>query len=233
MIFKRLAAWQESRGFWLTFFLLCLALLAFAHFFLQNYLFMQPCEQCVYIRFFILLIALACFLAMLKPLFYALKALVYGLLFFAIFLGLKHNLLLIANENAVKNADPFGVLGCSTNQLSPFNLPLEHISEGLFKVSGICGISSPLIPENTHLSSLQSFFLGSAENAFSDGLYSKGWFLLPQFEFLSIAEASFLVFCFFAVVFLLCFLAFLFKDKKARMSFVLTPAVFLLLYVLI
>ena len=187
---------SKEKSLWLFLCLMSVIMLCYAHFFLQIYLFMKPCEQCVYVRFAVLIIAFGSFLALLIPKIKFLKAFAFGLCFWGVYLGFKHAFLLQKIHRLFKESNPFGMSGCSHNPHFPFALPLDSFFPSLFRPNGACGLDTPLIPvENTSkLSTLQKFFVGSIENNFSDGFYSKGWYVLPQFEFISIAGACLLVF---------------------------------------
>ncbi len=187
-----------TRKFGLYLCLLCVAMLCYAHFFLQNYLMMKPCEQCVYLRFAVSVVAFGAFVAFAFPQKLA-KALSYALCFWGLYLGFKHSFLLNQIHQAFKEGDVFGIRGCSHTPNFPFKLPFDEFFPSLFKPNGICGLDTPLIAMEDSISTLQSFFVGSVENNFTDGFYSKGWFVLPQFEFISMAQACLLVFGVFAV----------------------------------
>ena len=187
-----------TRKFGLYLCLLCVAMLCYAHFFLQNYLMMKPCEQCVYVRFAVCIIAFGAFIAFAFPQKLA-KALSYALCFWGVYLGFKHSFLLNQIHQAFKEGNAFGIRGCSHTPNFPFKLPFDEFFPSLFKPNGICGLDTPLIAMEDSISTLQSFFVGSVENNFTDGFYSKGWFVLPQFEFISMAQACLLVFSVFAV----------------------------------
>lgn len=190
-----------SRQIWLFLSLMCVAMLCYSHFFLQEYILMKPCEQCVYVRFAMCVIAFAGLLAFFFSNNKALKALAYALCWWGVYLGFTHSFLLEKIHRAFKEANPFGISGCSHTPHFPFALPLDSLFPSLFRPNGICGLDTPLIEaENAlNLSLLQRFFIGSAENNFTDGFYSKGWFVLPQFEFLSMAQSCLLVFTVIAV----------------------------------
>ncbi len=194
---------------WLFIAILSLALLGYAHF-LQVYLFMKPCEQCVYLRFAFFVMAFSGLLGILsvnfRPKFSILKNLTqifaYILGFWSVFLGVKHALALDKLHSALKNADPFGVSGCSQTPHFPFGLPLHEWFSALFKPSGVCGLDTPFVPAEkaADLSVLQALFVGTKEQNFTNGLYSEGWYLVPQVEFLSMAQGCLLVFSAFGVV---------------------------------
>lgn len=190
-----------SKSLWLFLCIMSVAMLCYAHFFLQIYLFMRPCEQCVYLRFAICVVACGSLIALISPKNEFFKAFAYGLCFWGVYLGFKHSFLLQKIHRAFKESNPFGVSGCSHTPHFPFALPLDTIFPSFFRPNGACGLDTPLIPteRSSKLSTLQSFFVGSMENNFTDGFYSKGWYVFPEFEFISMAQACLLAFGVFAL----------------------------------
>lgn len=187
---------SRAKSLWLALCLACVAMLAYAHFFLQEYLFMRPCEKCVFVRFAFCLIAVGSFVAFVLPHNKTLKALAFALCAWGIAFGTKHSLALYHIQQAFKEHNPFGVNGCSHAPRFPFGLRLDELLPSFFRPNGVCGLDAPIIPaENAvNLSAVQRFFVGSVENNFTEGFYSNGWFLLPQFEWLSMPQACLLVF---------------------------------------
>ena len=188
---------------WLFITLFSLVLLGYAHF-LQHYLFMKPCEQCVYLRFALLVMTFSGLFGILsvnfRQKFSFLKNLTqifaYILGFWGVFLGVKHGLRLDKLHTALKEGNPFGVSGCSQTPHFPFGLPLDRWFASFFKPDGVCGLDTPFVPAEKalDLSTLQALFVGTSEQDFTNGLYSKGWYLVPQFEFLTMAQGCLLVF---------------------------------------
>lgn len=200
-------------------FVLSLASLAFAHFFLQHYLFMRPCEHCVHIRFAMSLLVLGAFLGLLSD-FLKLSILnffIFFFLFLGFILGFFHSFSLNEIYKALEQNNPFGVVGCSSEAKFIFSLPLQRYFPQLFEASGICGLESIFVDNNAQLSFVQEFFIGTKAQNFSDGIYSKGWFLIPSLKFLNMAEACLILF----FVMGLCFLMKLFKLRKSFLSIIL------------
>lgn len=265
---------------WAFILLLSIASLLYAHF-LQNYLFMRPCEQCVYLRFAMCVMVLGAIFGLFgdviskkwlkfspqslnklniqnkktttnshktpnlksqnfqnssqnsslnsqnlnpknsyensqnfrqiprKNFSYFLtkfcQILAILLSFFGIYLGFKHAFLLNKIHAALKNNNPFGVSGCSQSPHFPLSLPLDELIPSFFAPNGACGMDAPFVPSKANLSTLQSLFLGTFEQNFTDGLYSNGWYLVPKFEFLNMANACALIFGAFAVLLMLKF----------------------------
>lgn len=168
----------------------CLALLLISHFFFQKYLFMQPCEQCVYIRFYFCIIILGA----LAMLFRFIIAKIVGLILlgYGIIAGISHSLLLNKIHDAINNnGDIFGLSGCSLVPHFPLNLALDRWIPSLFKIYGDCGVDSPKIPKNIELDSIQQYFIE---------LYSNGWYLLPKLKLLNMAECCIIAFIFIAIL---------------------------------
>lgn len=123
---------KESRVFWLFLTLLTLIPVLIAHYFLQNYLYMRPCEQCVYIRFDMLLVSFGAFLGFLNPNQRFLKCLAFIFAFYGCYLGLEHSFVLEKIYTSVKSENPFGVASCKLSPTFPFNLPLQEYFSGWF-----------------------------------------------------------------------------------------------------
>ena len=211
MIFK---IQQENRKIWFFLMLLTLIPVLIAHYFLQNYLYMRPCEQCVYIRFHMLLVSFAAFLGFLNPKNRFLKCLAFIFAFYGCYLGLKHSLILEKIYTLIQNENPFGALTtCKQIPIFPFNLPLHEYFSEWFMPSGECGDDKAFVPKNTLLSRLQEFFIGRPPS-FDDGIYSKGWHLIPYFDFINMAEICFLIFLFSLICFLFLFAIFIVQFKK-------------------
>lgn len=189
--------WQATRTPWAIMLGSSVLLLALAHYFFQNYLYMPPCEQCVYIRYAFLLLAIGAALAMINPGLLILRLLAYVFGFYGSFAGLGYSIKLAKIHAAVHSNDPFGVQGCSTEPSYPFGLPLERWAPEWFLPTGDCGYDSPLVPDGAVLDGVQSYFIN---------LYENGWYLLPSKHFLSMADCTMLGFGF--VIFVLGIMAF-------------------------
>lgn len=204
---------KESRALWLFLTLLTLIPVLIAHYFLQNYLYMRPCEQCVYIRFDMLLVSFGAFLGFLNPNKRFLKCLAFIFAFYGCYLGLEHSFILEKIYTSVKSENPFGVSPCKLNPTFPFNLPLQEYFSEWFMPSGECGNDKAFVPQGAVLSPLQEFFIGQSPY-FENGIYSKGWYLIPYFNFLNLAQTCILIFSFVFVCFLCLFAIFIVNFKK-------------------
>ena len=223
-------SFQNHRKIYIFLSLFLGILLLISHYFLQKYLFMRPCEQCVYIRFAMVIIIIACFIAFINPKNDFLKSLFYVFAFFGIYYGINASLKLDDIYEAVKNQNAFG-LSCKQIPIFPFNIELDKYFS-FFKITGECGNDIAYVPkeEISNLSSLQKFFIGNP-NEFKDGIYSDGWYLLPWFDFINMAKFSLMVFCFCFFVVFLGFFAFIFKAKKFYSVFVVLAS-FLLIFLI-
>lgn len=212
MIFFKQA--QESRKIWLFLVLFTLLPVLIAHYFLQNYLFMRPCEQCVYIRFDMLLVSFGAFLAFLNPKNRTLKCLAFIFGFWGCYLGLEHSLILEKIYTLIQDENPFGgIAGCKQIPTFVFNLPLHEYFNEWFMPSGECGNDKAFVPQNVVLSPLQEFFIGHSPN-FENGIYSKGWYLVPYFNIFNMAQTCILIFSFVFIIFLLLFIKFMLNLRK-------------------
>ena len=182
------ADWQETREPWILFGVTSIILVLLAHYLFQGWLYMLPCEQCVYIRYGNLVMALGCVTAMIDP-----KAVWAKLVGFVITIyGLVYTIIcsvkLIGIHDAVHSDDPeamFGMQGCSTEPHFPFGLPLEKWAPDWFQPTGDCGYDAPVVPDGVELGALQRWFIE---------LYQSydGWYLIPQWKFMDMAECCML-----------------------------------------
>ena len=62
-----IARWSDMRWPWLLIIFLSCALVVIAHNVFQVWLYMKPCEQCVYIRFGFLVVALGALITVINP----------------------------------------------------------------------------------------------------------------------------------------------------------------------
>lgn len=193
---NRFSAWQDSRIPWAILSFVSIALVIFAHSFFQNYLYMLPCEQCVYIRFAFLCMALGGILSLINPKNFIIKIISYTLAIWGAVQGVIYSLKLAKIHTAIRSDEPFGVQGCSTEPHYPFGLPLEKIAPDWFLPTGDCGYDSPMVLADTQLSSIQSYFIN---------LYSDGWYLVPSRYFLSMADCTLFGFGLCLVVLLIMF----------------------------
>ncbi|HAH0129078.1 TPA: disulfide bond formation protein B [Escherichia coli] len=185
-----LVRWQEQRLLWLLMAVAMGTLIILAHSFFQIYLYMAPCEQCVYIRYAMFVMVIGGLVAAINPKNIILKLIGCVMAFYGSILGLKFSLKLNDIHHAVHNPDPdslFGVQGCSTDPTFPFNLPLAQWAPNWFKPTGDCGYDAPIVPDGVTLSSTQQWFVEMYQQ-------SEGWYLLPPWHFMNMAQACMLAF---------------------------------------
>ena len=202
---EKMAKFQDSRISWAILVFVSVALVVIAHSLFQNYAYMPPCEQCVYIRFAFLCMALGGVIAIINPknLLFALVGYVFA--FWGAVQGIMYSVKLAKIHDAVHGDDPFGVQGCSTEPHYPFGLPLEKWAPDWFMPTGDCGYDSPMVPDGAVLSDLQKNIVD---------LYADGWYLVPSSKFMSMADCTLLGFGVCFVVLALMLVSKLLSFKK-------------------
>ena len=203
--FKKMAKFQDSRISWAILVFVSVALVIIAHSLFQNYAYMPPCEQCVYIRFAFLCMALGGVIAIINPknLLFALVGYVFA--FWGAVQGIMYSVKLAKIHDAVHGDDPFGVQGCSTEPHYPFGLPLEKWAPDWFMPTGDCGYDSPMVPDGAVLSDLQKSIVD---------LYADGWYPVPSSKFMSMADCTLLGFGICFIVLALMLISKLLSFKK-------------------
>lgn len=183
-----LVRWQEQRFLWCLMVVAMGGLIILAHSFFQIYLYMAPCEQCVYIRFAMFVMVIGGLIAAINPKVLVLKLTGCIAAFYGSIIGLGYAIKLNGIHHAVHSPDAlFGVQGCSTDPTFPFGLPLAKWAPDWFLPTGDCGFDAPLVPEGVTLSSIQQFFVDMYVQA-------EGWYLIPSIKFMNMAQACFLAF---------------------------------------
>lgn len=172
----------KSRFFWL--FVACIAFVCVfvAHFVFQVWLFMPPCENCVYIRYFFLCVFLGAMLAFLAP---KLGILGYISVIYGCSFGIFTSYKLHKIHASIASGDIFGFTPCKMTPSFHFGLKLDELMPELFKPLALCGSDAPLPPLDATFSALQGFFID---------LYRGGWFLLPKYEFMDMAQCCAVIF---------------------------------------
>ena len=203
--FKKMAKFQDSRISWAILVFVSVALVVIAHSLFQNYAYMPPCEQCVYIRFAFLCMALGGVIAMINPKNLLFAIIGYVFAFWGAVQGIMYSVKLAKIHDAVHGDDPFGVQGCSTEPHYPFGLPLEKWAPDWFMPTGDCGYDSPMVPDGAVLSDLQKNIVD---------LYADGWYLVPSSKFMSMADCTLLGFGICFVVLALMLVSKLLSFKK-------------------
>ncbi len=185
-----IAHWSDKRWPWALIIFLSCALVVLAHNVFQVWLYMKPCEQCVYIRFGFLVIALGALITIINPknLWLRLVGLVVGV--YGCIYGLKCSLKLSSIHHAIHGDDMdavFGMQGCSLEPHYPFGLPLENWAPDWFLPTGDCGYDTAVVPDGTILSDAQRFLIDMYNSADS-------WYLVPAWKFMSMAQCCLLAF---------------------------------------
>ena len=186
----KIARWSDMRWPWLIIIFLSCALVVIAHNVFQVWLYMKPCEQCVYIRFGFLVVALGALITVINPKNLILKLVglvvsVYGAVY-----GLMCSFKLSSIHHAIHGDDMeavFGMQGCSLEPKYPFGLALEKWAPDWFLPTGDCGYDTAVVPDGTVLSSAQQFLINMYNSADS-------WYLIPAWKFMSMAQCCILAF---------------------------------------
>jgi disulfide bond formation protein DsbB len=186
--------WQNQRFLWLLMSVAMGGLVLVAHGFFQLYLYMAPCEQCVYIRFAMLVMVAGGLIATVNPEIVALKLVGGVAAFYGAVTGIMYSLKLNKIHQAVHDPDGlFGAQGCSASPQIPLGLPLEKWAPEWFCPTGDCGFDAPIVPEGAPLDGVQTWFTDTY-------VASEGWYLIPSLKFLNMAQACFLAFSLVLVV---------------------------------
>jgi disulfide bond formation protein DsbB len=213
-----LGRWQDGRFPWLLMAALAATMLVVAHSLFQNYLYMRPCEQCVYTRFAFALMLLGGLVAAINPRLLPLKLIGYGLALWGVIYGIGVALKLDRIHHAVHGDNPFGVQGCSTDPVFPLGLPLDRWSAEWFKPTGDCGYDNPIVPDGTQLSAIQQWLVD---------FYAEGWYLWPKSHFMNMAQATLIVYAVCLAVLLACAIAWLValvRSRRPRTPNLVSPA---------
>lgn len=187
---ETLTRWGERRFLWIVMAIAMFCLVVVAHSFFQVYLYMKPCEQCVYIRFAMLVMAAGGIIAAINPKFIPFKVTGMVFAFYGAITGMQYSIKLNGIHHAAHSDSLdglFGVQGCSAVPSFPFGLPLNKWMPDMFDPTGDCGYDAPYVPDGEVLSSMQQWWVD---------LYSaaEGWYLLPTYKFMNMAQACALAF---------------------------------------
>lgn len=203
---------HQTRIAWCSLFLFTSFLLAISHYFFQTFLYMKPCEQCVYIRFAMFCIAFGSLAATFCPHSNAMIFFAYLLGFYGIFYGTQAALTLQHIHEMVLADNPFiAMSGCKKIPIYPFNLPLHIWFPSWFLPTGECGLDAPMISQEAieNLNVIQKFFIEQ---------YANGWYLIPQLKWINMATFCLIYFivCGFFLLYLLVALLrqYLFPHQK-------------------
>lgn len=207
-----ISAWQDARSPWILMAAISLFMIILAHSVFQIWLYMRPCEQCVYIRFAFFCMAFGGIVAAINPKIVALKLVGYLFAFWGIIQGIGYSIKLNKIHHAAHSDNPFGVQGCSAEPTFPFKLPLDRWFPEWFLPTGDCGFDNPIVPDNVVLSSLQKAIID---------FYQDGWYLWPPSHFMNMAQACLITFgvCLvFLIIAALCWLTTAARNKKTQQA---------------
>lgn len=205
--FGTLARWQDGRFLWALMVVVSLSMVVLAHAVFQHWLYMRPCEQCVYIRFAFFVMAFGGLLALINPRNVVLKLAGYALGFWGIALGIGYSVKLNRIHHAAHSDNPFGVQGCSTEPVFPLGLPLDRWAPDWFKPTGDCGFDNPIVPDGVELSGLQAWLVD---------FYKDGWYLVPSAQFMNMAQATLLAYVAILACLGLAFVAWVVTTRRSR-----------------
>lgn len=181
---------EQTRWPWIVIAFLSCALVLVAHNVFQVWLYMKPCEQCVYIRYAFLVMALGCLFPIICPKSLVTRLIAYVMGIYGAIYGIMCSVKLSNIHQAIHGDDPdalFGMQGCSTEPHYPFGLPLEKWAPDWFLPTGDCGYDNSDVPLGTVLSPLQESII----NMYND---AGGWYLIPPMKFMSMAQCCLLAF---------------------------------------
>ncbi|WP_086321714.1 disulfide bond formation protein B [Campylobacter devanensis] len=176
---------MSSKKLWIYIGVFMLFCVGVAHFIFQNYLYMRPCVQCIYIRYYMIIAGFgAIFIAIFykQILLYIFGILVFG---YGAICGLLESLKLNTIHQAIANANPFGVKGCLDRPIFELKIAWDEIMPSLFKATGQCGLDIPMVPTDIKLDTIQGYFVS---------LYQDGWYLIPSLKLINMAQISIIIF---------------------------------------
>ena len=185
---RTLADWQDSRWPWGIIAFAMVAMVLLAHYVFQDWMHMLPCEQCVYIRYGNIVMAIGAFLITINPKQALLKIAGIGVFLYGLIYTMICSWKLMGIHDAVHSDDPmamFGMQGCSTEPTYHFGLPLDKRAPDWFKQTGDCGYDAPVVPDGTQLGDFQRWLIEVYQA-------SDGWYLFPQWKFMDMAECCML-----------------------------------------
>ncbi len=191
----------DSRFFWFFLFIIPLSFVIFSHTFFQNFLYMQPCTLCVYIRFYMLMITFFAIFAWIDPENFIFSLVSFFGTAFATFMGLFSSYKLYTIKH--QTSQLFGSTCGETPNFFGFDLTIFPI----FVASGDCVYDAPVLPEFARPRNLQEFFIN---------FYDEGWYLIPQYKFIDMSEFCLGFFGLILSVLALNFISQIFYKSKAK-----------------
>lgn len=207
-----IARWQDERLLWWLMAIVSLGLVLIAHYLFQDYVYMLPCEQCVYIRYAFFMMFFGGIIASINPKKIILKVIGYILGFYGIIIGIGYSLKLNKIHHAAHSSDVdamFGVQGCSAEPSFPFGLPLDKWFPDWFAPTGDCGFDNPMVPDGVVLEGLRKTLTE---------FYADGWYLIPSHQFMNMAQACLLAYVVCLIVLGAMALSWLYRIVKNNKS---------------
>ena len=176
---------MSSKRLWIYIGIFMFFCVSIAHFIFQNYLYMRPCVQCIYIRYYMII---AGFGAIFAAIFYKqIICFILGILVFSYggVWGIIESFKLNTIHNAITNANPFGIKGCLDRPIFELKIAWDEILPSLFKATGDCGMDMPMPPLGSKFDPFQAYLIE---------LYQNGWYLLPNLKLINMAQISAIIF---------------------------------------
>jgi len=192
---EKIAALQDRRILWVLMAIIGIGLALTSFLVFQRWLYLRPCEQCVYIRFAMACLAVGGAVGAINPRVLVLKLAGYSAAVYGAAKGIGYSLALIRIGEAYRSGNLFGVQGCSAEPAFPFHLPLHSWFPTTFLPTEDCGVSYPIIPEGAVLSPMQKYFTD---------LYRDGWYLIPSRQFMTMEQCTLLCFSLILTALLIC-----------------------------
>ena len=204
---RKIAELTDRRILWIAMIVIALLLEQTAYQVFQKWLFMKPCEQCVYIRFSMFCLIIAGVIGAVLPGNGAVKIAASIIAIYGAVKGIGFSLALYRIHTAMLSDNPFGVQGCSYTPAFPFHLPLHRWFPATFLPTGDCGIDYPVVPSGAALGPVQKYFVD---------LYKDGWFLIPGKRFMTMEQAMLLCFATFLAALLVCLVSWVVVGVRKR-----------------
>ena len=189
----RIGNWEQQRWPWIVIAILSAGLVLIAHNVFQVWLYMKPCEQCVYIRFAFLCMTFGCLFPIVCPKSLICRLISYVCGVYGCIYGIMCSVKLQSIHAAIHSDDldaMFGMQGCS--------LP-----------TGDCGYDNSDVPLGTVLSPLQESII----NMYND---AGGWYLIPPMKFMSMAQCCLLGFSVALLIYIVLFAGMMNKRLASK-----------------
>ena len=208
----RIGNWEQQRWPWIVIAILSAGLVLIAHNVFQVWLYMKPCEQCVYIRFAFLCMTFGCLFPSACPRSLICRLISYVGGVYGCIYGIMCSVKLQSIHAAIHSDDldaMFGMQGCSLQPHYPFGLPLEKWAPDWFLPTGDCGYDNSDVPLGTVLSPLQESII----NMYND---AGGWYLIPPMKFMSMAQCCLLGFSVALLIYIVLFAGMMNKRLASK-----------------